>query len=110
MEKSQETRVELPIPIFHPLKHVADAGILGNGSVEIIGEEAFIGLYSLNHIEIPDCITSIESGAFSYTGLESIQIPDTVTDIGNYLFMHCASRHKGLFIYLFSVDARWRIH
>ena len=40
---------------------------------------------------IPDNVTSIGSGAFSYcSGLTSVTIPDSVTSIGSYAFQNCS--------------------
>ena len=54
-----------------------------------------IGLYSfsecpsLKNISLPDNLKTLETGAFSDSGLISIEIPDTVTEIRSYAFENC---------------------
>lgn len=43
------------------------------------------------HFTIPDGVTSIGSGVFSFcSGLTGVTIPDSVTSIGNGAFYHCS--------------------
>ncbi len=44
---------------------------------------------TLEKVVFPESITSIETDAFSYTGLRSITIPDTVVSIGVVAFQGC---------------------
>ena len=55
-------------------------------SVTAIGSDAFWGINSLNHIEIPPSVLSIGSWGFAGTGLTSVTIPQTVTSIGDGAF------------------------
>ena len=50
---------------------------IGNG-VTTIGTQCFQGNTSLTSIEIPDSVTSINSGAFTGTGLATVEIPASV--------------------------------
>ncbi len=44
---------------------------------------------SLKSIQIPECVVTIEDGAFSGTGFASITIPATVTKFGKSIFSDC---------------------
>lgn len=44
---------------------------------------------SLMSIQIPECVVTIEDGAFSGTGFTSITIPATVTKFGKSIFSDC---------------------
>ena len=64
---------------------------LGSG-VTSIGDEAFVGCFSLSSITIPDSVTSIGNYAFSSCySLSSVAIPDSVTSIGSSAFSDCFS-------------------
>ena len=88
--------------------------IPNDGSVTVIGREAFCGCTSITTIPLPNCIeeigqsafdqctnlssidlpSSVEkigSGAFGYCSLEVIIIPDSVTNIGSFAFVGCSS-------------------
>lgn len=54
-----------------------------------IGSCTFYMKYGLEHIIIPDTVTSIGESAFEQSMLEDIYIPDTVTSIGNCCFRDC---------------------
>ena len=61
-------------------------------SVTVIGNEAFLGLASLERINIPSSVTTI--GAYAFTGcklLSSISLPKSVTEIGYSAFTYCDS-------------------
>ncbi len=61
-----------------------------DGSVKIIGEDAFSYCTGLTSITLPDSVTSISKGAFSdCTGLTNITIPNSVTYIGACAFSNC---------------------
>ncbi len=62
-----------------------------DGSVKIIGDDAFFGCINLKNINIPDSVTSIgDSAFFDCISLESITIPDSVTSIGQAAFIGCS--------------------
>ena len=63
--------------------------IPADGSVEIIGRNAFSGALGLTHIEIPDCVTAIKGSAFSFTNLESITLPASLQEMGTSVFDFC---------------------
>ena len=60
-----------------------------DGSVEIIGGHAFSGAAGLTSIVIPDCVTTIESDAFSWTSIESITLPANLQKMGTGVFVGC---------------------
>lgn len=69
---------------------VADAEIDLQGT-EIIGEYAFQNA-GFKHIALPESITTIGTGAFSYNNnLESFRIPDSAVNVGIRLFVNCKS-------------------
>ena len=59
-------------------------------NVTSISYSAFVGNSSLNEqltsVSIPNSVTSIGNGAFSYNLLTSVSIPDSVTSVGNTAF------------------------
>jgi len=54
-----------------------------------IDDYAFIYLYSLDEIVIPDSVISIGANAFSSLRITEITIPDSVTSIGDEAFFEC---------------------
>ena len=60
-------------------------------TVTTLGRGAFYMCDSLESINIPNSVTSIEEYAFSGSSLKSINIPNSVTSIGNYAFEGCHS-------------------
>ncbi len=58
-----------------------DGVIPNDGSVEIIGENAFGSFHSLSDMVIPDGVTTICSSAFHWSSLKNITIPSSVTKI-----------------------------
>lgn len=61
-----------------------------DGSVKIIGSDAFSGCSALESIVIPEGVTSIGDSAFYCCGnLESITLPSTLTEIGYNCFNAC---------------------
>ena len=71
--------------------------IPSDGSVEVIGNEAFIGSTNLTDIIIPDTVKIIGEEVFRHCGLKSIAIPSSVTKIGRYAFDNC-SKLEGVYI------------
>lgn len=57
--------------------------------VVVIGDLAFCGCKNLTSISIPDGVTNISKGAFTWSGLTSIDIPNSVTRIGEFAFQSC---------------------
>ena len=61
-----------------------------DGSVTIIGEDAFSNCVGLTSITIPDSVTSIGKGTFSSCiGLTNITISNSLTYIGSGAFSNC---------------------
>lgn len=56
-----------------------------------IGERAFEGCESLTDIEFPASLKTIESFAFTDSGLTEVKITGSVTEIGEYAFAGCAN-------------------
>ncbi len=66
--------------------------IPADGSVTVIGEEAFLECTGLTEIGIPKGVTVIDDNAFSRcTSLENIEISAGVTTIGDLAFFGCTS-------------------
>ena len=64
--------------------------IPNDGTVTIIGENAFANCTNLTNITIPSGVTSIGGGSFFCCwNLTSVIIPDGVTHIGDYAFSNC---------------------
>lgn len=55
----------------------------------IIGDMAFCGCKDLTSISIPNGVTIICKGAFTWSGLTSVDIPNSVTRIGEFAFQSC---------------------
>lgn len=63
-----------------------------DGSVTIIGSNAFSFCENLTEISLPGCITDIGNDAFNYcTSLTEFTVPDGVTKIPEKAFHHCDS-------------------
>lgn len=60
-----------------------------DGSVTVIGREAFAGIKKLKNIKIPSVVTSIRSEAFCNTGLANVTVPAGVTQIAYGTFAYC---------------------
>ena len=59
--------------------------------IMIIGDLAFCGCKDLTSISIPNGVTNICKGAFTWSGLTSVDIPNSVTRIGEFAFQSCKS-------------------
>ena len=58
-------------------------------TVTSIGEKAFDNCNRLYSISIPNSVTSIRRGAFSFSGLVAVTIPASVTSLGEHAFEGC---------------------
>lgn len=61
------------------------------GNIKEIRGNAFRDCRSLKNITIPDTVTFIGEGAFTYSGITEIAIPDSVTALGDAVFMNCSN-------------------
>ena len=60
-------------------------------SNDIVGEQMFYECSKLEAIVLPTTVTTIQTNAFSRTGLKAIDIPGSVTKIGGDAFAYCGS-------------------
>ena len=74
-------------------------------NVEDIGECAFYGCVRLKEIELPKKMRTIESGTFSFSGLEKITIPENIKLIEQNVFAYCYS----LTWVEFENDSDWQV-
>jgi hypothetical protein len=58
-------------------------------TLEVIGDNLFYNCSNLKEIVLPNSLTKIGQGAFSYSGICDVSIPDTVTEMGNDAFSNC---------------------
>ena len=58
-------------------------------NIRCIGSHAFKDLHLLNFVEIPNSVTSIESGAFKNSAVRRVDIPNSVKFIGEGIFENC---------------------
>ena len=61
----------------------------GLGNVKTIGASAFAGCTSLASYPFSSALTSIDSLAFSYSGLTSLELPNSLTSVGDQAFSFC---------------------
>ena len=79
VEAGSETSIEIPETI-------------DEGTVKIIGANAFEKCDTFTSITLPQSLTSIENLAFAHcTALQNINIPQNVTNIGVSAFLRCKS-------------------
>lgn len=57
--------------------------------IKIIERNVLRHCWNLEKVILPDGVTIIRSGAFSYTGIETVQIPESVEIIEDYVFLEC---------------------
>ena len=62
-----------------------------------INSEAFSHCKALKKISLPESVTTIGKGAFSYSGLQNIQIPKNVETIGEEAFYWCSNLQRVTF-------------
>ena len=60
-------------------------------TVEIVSGSSFYGCKYLDTVIIPSSVKTIKQGAFQYSSLETVEIPDSVESLESYVFDHCAS-------------------
>ncbi len=80
------------------IEDAADTLVIGSGksiipddgSVTVIGEEAFWGMYKLSEVSIPDTVTTLESSAFFNCFITSIDIPAGVVSIDDLALASCS--------------------
>ena len=60
----------------------------------VIGEKMFTECSKLQAIVLPSTLTSIQSNAFSRSGLKQVDIPNSVTRLGGDAFAYCSSLQK----------------
>ncbi len=75
-------------------KNVVIPATLGGYPVTAIGDSAFESKSSLESITIPEGVTTIGAGAFSWTYITSVTIPSTVRVIGDEAFYYCSNLTK----------------
>lgn len=72
----------------------SDSVIPADGSVEVIGSNAFAER-AVTEVVIPDSVTTVEASAFSYcTALSKLTIGEGVTTIGMWAFEYCTALKK----------------
>lgn len=74
----------IPEGLFNGLKKLSSVTV--REGVRTIGQNAFNSCSSLKSISLPSTLTSIERGAFSYTGFEAITLPASLEVIGAEAF------------------------
>ena len=57
-------------------------------TIRTIGAEAFMNCVNLEHVELPDSLTSIESHTFTNTALKNIVLPECITEINTNAFSY----------------------
>lgn len=65
--------------------------VFPENKITVIKSYAFHMLSSLRAISIPNSVTTIEAGAFAYSGLASLTLPASLTTIGNLAFSASSS-------------------
>ncbi len=58
-------------------------------NLKVIGRSAFINNKSLEHLKIPNSVTTIEEGAFWGAKLTYMNLPSSLTEISNVAFNFC---------------------
>ena len=86
------------------MEEISIPAMLGGCPVTEIGFAAFVGLYGLMQVTIPETVTNIADYAFySCSSLMTISIPSAVRSIGNYAFAGCSKLESALFAEPFSL-------
>ncbi len=100
LDLSEATTLDLTITFEEPPDNKEFWEYYSNSSItkvilpedlEVIGKNAFCGYEGLTSIDIPNSVTTIETGAFEMSGLTSVTIPASVTKIGDAAFCLCTN-------------------
>ena len=87
----REGDTDIPIAASHTFstggKHILKYSFTNHA----VPYDMFNGVTALTGVQIGECVTSLESYAFTKTSIESVKIPDTVTSFGSSLFYDCLS-------------------
>ena len=94
---------ELPYGAFLGCKSLVGID-LGTG-ISVIPEECFEECESLQQMTIPPSVTTINSMAFSYSGITSISIPETVTELGDASILYYGAFYACSDLVSITVDA-----
>lgn len=106
LDLSEATTLDLTITFEEPPDNKKFWEYYSNSSItkvilpedlEVIGKNAFCGYEGLTSIDIPNSVTTIETGAFEMSGLTSVTIPASVTEIGASAFYLCTDLQKVTF-------------
>ena len=85
----REGDTDIPIAASHTFstggKHILKYSFTSHA----VPYDMFNGVTALTGVQIGECVTSLESYAFTKTSIESVKIPDTVTSFGSSLFYDC---------------------
>ena len=85
----REGDTDIPIAASHTFstggKHILRYSFTNHA----VPYDMFNGVTALTGVQIGECVTSLESYAFTKTSIESVKIPDTVTSFGSSLFYDC---------------------
>ena len=85
----REGDTDIPIAASHTFstggKHILKYSFTNHA----VPYDMFNGVTALTGVQIGECVTSLESYAFTKTSIESVKIPDTVTSFGSSLFYDC---------------------
>ena len=85
----REGDTDIPVAATHTFstggKHILKYSFTSHA----VPYDMFNGVTALTGVQIGECVTSLESYAFTKTSIESVKIPDTVTSFGSSLFYDC---------------------
>ena len=78
------------LAFFLLLSGTASAGFVQiPAGTQVIGEEAFFGDLTLDHVALPEGLKRIESKAFAYSSVKLINLPSTLEYIADDAFYGC---------------------
>ena len=61
---------------------------------KVIADDAFHNCYNLTTVSLPEGLTHISAGAFSYCGLTNVTIPESVVWMGDSAFWQCTNLER----------------